>query len=158
MKRPSFPTGKARYSAIPPSGGRLKGAVCDKVLGMTKSPDLHQTGFETFKGGCGFISEHQFSRLWLRSGRIAFSSRTAGRRARAMLHFIPKYETKTIDCHLMPWAAVARRSQRRMSRIAKGLRTRCYSALALARIAKGDGRSANETPPRWTTITWYWPC
>jgi hypothetical protein len=27
----------------------------------------------------------------------------------------------------------------RLSRIAKGLRTRCYSPLALARIAKGDG-------------------
>jgi hypothetical protein len=35
-------------------------------------------------------------------------------------------------------AAIARRSQRRLSRIAKGLRTRCYSPLALAR--KGDGR------------------
>jgi hypothetical protein len=35
--------------------------------------------------------------------------------------------------------AVARRSQPRLSRIAKGLRTRCYSPLALARIAKGDG-------------------
>jgi len=35
--------------------------------------------------------------------------------------------------------AIARRSQRRLSRIAKGLRTRCYSQLALARIAKGDG-------------------
>jgi hypothetical protein len=35
--------------------------------------------------------------------------------------------------------AIARRSQRRTSRIAKGLRTRCYSPLALARIANGDG-------------------
>ena len=43
------------------------------------------------------------------------------------LHFIPKDETKILNCRLMPWAAVARRSKRRMSRIAKGLRTRCYS-------------------------------
>ena len=35
-------------------------------------------------------------------------------------------------------AVIARRSQRRLSRIAKGLRTRCYSHLALARIANGD--------------------
>jgi hypothetical protein len=35
--------------------------------------------------------------------------------------------------------AIARRPQWRLSRIANGLRTRCYSALALARIAKGGG-------------------
>jgi hypothetical protein len=40
--------------------------------------------------------------------------------------------------------AIARRSQRRLSRIAKGLRTRCYSPLALARIAKGDGSDLNQ--------------
>src|SRR6185295_5770064 len=32
-----------------------------------------------------------------------------------------------------------RRSQRRLLRIAKGFRTRCYSSPALARIAKGGG-------------------
>lgn len=40
--------------------------------------------------------------------------------------------------------AIARRSQRRLSRIAKGLRTRCYSPPALARIAKGDGSLLNQ--------------
>jgi hypothetical protein len=37
-----------------------------------------------------------------------------------------------------------RRSQRRLSRIAKGPRARCYSPLALARIAKGDGSGLNH--------------
>jgi hypothetical protein len=55
VKRPSFPTEKARYFAIPPSGGRLKGAVCDKVLGsMTKSPDLHQTEIRNVLRGLRF--------------------------------------------------------------------------------------------------------
>ncbi len=47
---------------------------------------------------------------------------------------------KNVSGEVSRRAAIARRSQRRLSRIAKGLRTRCYSPpLALARIAKGDG-------------------
>jgi hypothetical protein len=53
-------------------------------------------------------------------------------------------------------AAIARRSQRRLSRIAKGLRTRCYSSRALARIAKGDGCRRQYFEMRWMTLTtWF---
>src|SRR5437016_4249160 len=40
--------------------------------------------------------------------------------------------------------AIARRSQRRLSRIAKGLRSRCYPPPAFAWTAKGDGYSATR--------------
>jgi hypothetical protein len=50
-----------------------------------------------------------------------------------------KIENSTFRC-----GAIVRRSQRRLSRIANGLWTRCYSPLALARIAKGDGRHTSR--------------
>lgn len=44
--------------------------------------------------------------------------------------------------------AITRRSQRRLSRIAKGLRARCYHQLALARIAKCDGSVPDKLKSR----------
>jgi hypothetical protein len=61
--------------------------------------------------------------------------RVAGMRVPLFAPIRNKMLQTTFRCR----AAIARRSQRRLSRIAKGLRTRCYSPLALARIAKGDG-------------------